>query len=130
MSEPTSNRGTHKRRVRTYTILSRVFLPVGIVLLACFVILLPFGIFGAIQGYEQLLNDPSCVVTETSMRCSDLNAATPFALGILGIVFSSLGLTFGLPLFILSFVFRNRARANRAADEKNGIDYSDFPYGK
>ena len=122
--------GTHMRKVKTYSILSKVFLPIGIVLLALFLLLLPIGIFNIIQGIAEMEKSGNCVVTETSIRCSDLSEAAAFVIGVLCIVFSSLSLTFGLPLFILSFVFRGRARANRALDEKNGIDYSDFPYGK
>ncbi len=126
------NAGTHKRRVRTYSILAKVFLPVGLVLLILGVILLVLGIVMFVVGLQSLIDSGACVQQGASYQCN-IEGATggvSFVFGILGMVFGGLGLGFGLPLFILNFVFRSLARNNRKVDEANGVDYSDFPYGK
>ncbi|MBQ7244060.1 MAG: hypothetical protein IJS52_07660 [Bacilli bacterium] len=124
--------GTHKRKVRTYSILAKVFLPVGLVLLILGIILLTVGIITFVLGLQSLIDSGACVQHGASYQCNIEGAAggVSFVLGILGMVFGGLGLGFGLPLFILNFVFRSLARSNRKADEANGVDYSDFPYGQ
>lgn len=120
----------HKRRVRTYSILHRVFLPVGIVLLALGVLMLGFGIYFMVTALASV-DAASCVQSAYGTRCT-VEGEAAFALtgGIVLLVFGILGLSFGTPLFVLNFVFGSLAKKNRAADETAGVDYSDFPYGK
>ena len=123
--------GTRMKRVRTYSILSRVFLPVGLVLLILGVAMLVAGIVGATIFTTKAIEAGQCTQSASGTSCTILPGdAVAFTFSILGIVFGSLGFTFGLPMFILSFVFSGRARANRELDEKMGVDYTDFPYGK
>ena len=120
--------GTHKRKVKVYATLSKIFFPVGLVLLILGVVLLPISIVWMVNTVLALDASGQCVHTATSIRCNDAEWTLVFP--ILFLVFAAPSFVIGLPMFILSFVFRNKARANRALAENNGVDYSDFPYGK
>lgn len=126
---PYTYAGTHKRKVKTFTILSRVFLPLGIVFLVLGAVLLGVGIPGTITSLEAMEQSGECVRTATSIHCSGEKSAM-FALSVVGV---SLGGTFfliGLPLLICAIVFRSVAKACRKEDEAQGISYDGFPYGK
>ncbi len=120
---------THKARVRAYSILSRIFIPLGIVCLCLGVVITAVSVPFFVQAILAAPNSQDCVVTASSIRCN----------GALGaqIVWSALGmslglahLVFGIPLMIVGPIFRVKAKQNRALDEQAGIDYGDFPYGK
>ena len=115
--------GTHKAKVKRFSTMARIFLPIGIVLLAFLVIGLATGIP---LFYHSVVN----IVEEGSSTASDVNNAFSIVGAWLLIAFGIVSGVFGLPLFVLSFVFRTLARSAREEDIANGVDYSSFPYGK
>lgn len=124
-------RGTHKRKVKAYHILSRIFLPLGIALTVIGIVLLAVSIPNFVGTLVFLDESGACVSSASGVRCSATAGETS------SLVLSSLGLGLGLsafltglPMFILSFIFRAAAKNNRAEDIAHGIDYTDFPYGK
>lgn len=119
----------HKRRVRTYAILGRVFIPVGIVCLAIGVTLLAISVPYFVQAILAAEKSSDCVVTSSSIRCQG-ELGNLIALTSVGLGFGFAHVILGLPFMIAGPIFRVRAKVNRALDEANGIDYGDFPYGK
>ena len=129
MAEPIQR--NHRVKIRTFSIIGRVFIPVGAVLLAAGIITLCFGFPTLLEGIAKAPEaDSGCVFTEFSFHCDGGPVAAMLSGGIIMIVYGWLGFSFGLTLFIAGFCFRKAARRNRAADEAAGIDYTDFPYGK
>ena len=119
----------HKKRVRAYSIISRVFIPLAIVCLCIGVVFMAASVPFFVQAILAAPNSPDCVVTSSSIRCN----------GAIGsqIVWSALGMSFGfahlilgIPLMIIGPIFRVKARQNRAIDEANGVDYGSSNYGK
>ena len=127
---PGSYRGTHKRKIKAYHIISRIFLPLGIVLLALGVILLACCIPGTIAGLRELEASGSCAQTATGYHCEANAEAGLFVFTIIGLAFGITDFTLGLPMLIIASVFRSVARACRMEDEANGVDFTGFPYGK
>ena len=115
--------GTHKAKVKHFSTMARIFLPIGIVLLAFLVIGLATGIP---LFYHSVVN----IVEESGSTANDVNNAFSIVWAWLLIAFGIVSGVFGLPLFVLSFVFRTLARSAREEDIANGVDYSSFPYGK
>ena len=70
------NAGTHKRKVRTYSILAKVFLPVGLVLLILGIILLTVGIITFVLGLQSLIDSGACVQQGASFFCLDIQAGS------------------------------------------------------
>ncbi len=124
-------RPNHKRKVRAFGIMSRIFIPVGIVLTALNACLLTTGIVLVTLFAQPAIDSGGCVVSGASIHC---NGSTPESLALGGgIAAASVGgtfLFFGLAFLIVGIVFKGVARRNRAADEANGVDYADTPYGK
>lgn len=119
---PETYAGTHKRKVKVFTILSRIFLPVGIVFLASGIISLSVGLPFLIQTIVGAAESTDCIVAETSIRCQGYTGALIFIFTT-WVSLGSCAFIIGLPMFILNFVFRNIARRNKAEDEARGIQY-------
>ncbi len=119
----------HIRKVRAYWIISRVFIPLGIVCAVLGTVLLAISVPFFAQAIQEAENSGDCVITETSIRCGG-------AIGM-RIAWSAIGLSFGIshlilaiPFLIIGPIFRVKAKQNRAIDERNGVDYGDAKYGK
>ena len=129
MPTPNPVQPHHKRLVKAFTILSRIFLPVSIVFLAISVILFAVNTPMLLNAIATMEASGSCVQTATGMRCN--GPGTPeFVFSVVGLSGAATLFSLGLPMLIVAIVFHNVARSRRAEDETKGIDYSDCPYGK
>ena len=109
------------RTSRTFTILSRIFIPVGAVLLVAGIIMLGFGIPALVRIIPVLEQSGECTQIGTSVRCTG-PVSSEFA-GI--VVLASFGTTAffcGLPLLIVGCVFHRIARNKRKAEAKPDAD--------
>lgn len=116
--------GTHKSRVKHFSVMATIFLPLGIVLL-CFAALgLGLGIPMYTGAITALAGETGgSAATEVQYGFTIVGGLVLIALGIVSLVF-------GVPIFILNFVFRTIAKSSRMEDEARGVDYTGFPFGK
>lgn len=119
----------YKRRVRAFSIISRVFIPVGIVCVVLGIALLAASVPFFVDALLKAEQSGDCVVTQTSIRCHGAVGAQ-IAWSTVGMVFGFFHTLLGLPLIIIGPIFRGKARQLRSIDESNGIDYGDSRYGK
>ena len=119
----------HKRRVRAFSIISRVFIPVGIVCIVLGIVLLAASVPFFVDALLKAEQSGDCVVTQTSIRCQGVVGAQ-IAWSTVGMTFGLIHTLFGLPLIIIGPIFRGKARQLRSIDESKGIDYGDSLYGK
>ena len=123
------NQPNHKARVRTYAILAKVFIPLGIVCVSIGIVLLAVSTPFLVQAIIDAPNSSDCIVTQNAIRCTG-EMGFRVAMSALGFSLGFIHTLLGLPMLIIGPIFRNRARVNRKVDEDAGVDYGDFPYGK
>lgn len=95
---------TTNRSTRVLTILSRVFIPIGIVFLLSAVLLLSFGIPSLVRVIPELRASGECVETSSGVRCSG-PVTTTFVGALFMVIFGGNSLFVGLPFAIVGFVF-------------------------
>lgn len=104
------------RSSRTFTILSRIFIPVGAVLLAGGIIMLSFGIVALINVIPALEQSGECTQIGSSVRCAG-PVSTEFAGAVVLTSFGSVAFFCGLPLLVVGCVFHGVARNKRRKAE-------------
>lgn len=115
----------HHRKIRTYTVLFRVFLPIGIAVSAlCLIADAIFTIFLTASVYEY--SQAGCTANSSGAACAQFASAT-ITFTVLLSVFGSLFLFFGLPAFIAALCFRKAAKRNQLEDEANAANYLNPP---
>ena len=107
----------HKRRVKVFWIISRVFIPLGIILTVLGAVGLPLSIWGLVAAVEKEGAKAGVVVFE-------------IVYSYIGMGFGISFLVLGVPMIITGSIFRGLSISERREDERNGTDYTDYPYGK
>ncbi|MCR5348543.1 MAG: hypothetical protein K6E59_02930 [Bacilli bacterium] len=121
-----SNSGTHKRKVRTFSIISRVFLPLGIVLTVLGTLITIASIV-ALTLLSINIASTCPAVSEPSGQCASMAGGVVASTTLLSLFAPQIFI--GVAGIVIAVVFRGVARTNRAEDIANGVDYTNFPYG-
>ena len=108
----------HRRRMRIFSTISKIFIPLGIVLLAIGATLLPLGIVGIAH---------TVATAETSAPASVTIEAI---YSYLGLVFGIVTLAFGLPILLTGCVFRSIANGYKEEEQARVIDATDINENK
>ena len=112
----------HRRRIRTYTIISRIFTPIGIAALIVGIILLAVSIPNLAVILDRIANETECVQNGGTRITCDVHASEAIGLAVAytGLSFGIVHVLLGIPSLVIGIVFHSRAEANRAEDIASG----------